>query len=31
MKLVIARKVLALVDRDTTYIDVSVPQRPVAG
>ncbi len=31
MKLVIARKVLALVDGDTTYIDVSVPQRPVAG
>jgi len=31
MKLVIARKVLALVGRDTAYIDVSVPQRPVAG
>jgi POTRA domain-containing FtsQ-type protein len=31
MKLVIARKVLALVDGSTTYIDVSVPQRPVAG
>jgi cell division protein FtsQ len=31
MKLVIARKVLALVDRDTAYVDVSVPQRPVAG
>jgi hypothetical protein len=31
MKLVIARKVLALVDPDTTYIDVSVPQRPVSG
>lgn len=31
MKLVIARKVLALVDRSTSYIDVSVPQRPVAG
>jgi len=31
MKLVIARKVLALVDSGVTYIDVSVPQRPVAG
>jgi len=31
MKLVIARKVLALVDGSTSYIDVSVPQRPVAG
>jgi cell division protein FtsQ len=31
MKLVIARKVLPLVDPDTTYIDVSVPQRPVSG
>ena len=31
MKLVIARKVLALVDGATSYIDVSVPQRPVAG
>ena len=31
MKLVIARKVLALVDSGTTYVDVSVPQRPVAG
>ena len=31
MKLVIARKVLALVDRGASYIDVSVPQRPVAG
>ena len=32
MKLVIARKVLGLVDvGSTTYIDVSVPQRPVAG
>jgi len=31
MKLVIARKVLALVDGTTSYIDVSVPQRPVAG
>jgi cell division protein FtsQ len=31
MKLVIARKVLALVARDIAYIDVSVPQRPVAG
>ena len=31
MKLVIARKVLALVDGGATYVDVSVPQRPVAG
>ena len=31
MKLVIARKVLALVGGSTAYIDVSVPQRPVAG
>jgi cell division protein FtsQ len=31
MKLVIVRKVLALVDREATYIDVSVPQRPVVG
>ncbi len=31
MKLVIARKVLRLVDSGTTYVDVSVPQRPVAG
>lgn len=31
MKLVIARKVLALVARDISYVDVSVPQRPVAG
>jgi hypothetical protein len=32
MKLVIARKVLGVVDVGaTTYIDVSVPQRPVAG
>jgi cell division protein FtsQ len=31
MKLVIARKVLALIDGSTSYIDVSVPQRPVAG
>jgi cell division protein FtsQ len=31
MKLVIARKVLALVDGTSAYIDVSVPQRPVAG
>jgi cell division protein FtsQ len=31
MKLVIARRVLALVDNNTTYVDVSVPQRPVAG
>ena len=31
MKLVIARRVLTLVDGATSYIDVSVPQRPVAG
>jgi cell division protein FtsQ len=31
LKLVIARKVLARVGSDTTYVDVSVPQRPVAG
>jgi cell division protein FtsQ len=31
MKLVIARKVLALVGGTASYIDVSVPQRPVAG
>jgi len=31
MKLVIARRVLGLVDGGTAYIDVSVPQRPVAG
>jgi cell division protein FtsQ len=31
MKLVIARKVLTLVDGATSYVDVSVPQRPVAG
>jgi cell division protein FtsQ len=31
MKLVIARKVIALVGGSTSYIDVSVPQRPVAG
>jgi len=31
MKLVIARKVLPLVGSGTSYIDVSVPQRPVAG
>ena len=31
MKLAIAREVLGLVDGATTYIDVSVPQRPVAG
>jgi cell division septal protein FtsQ len=30
MKLVIARKVLGLVGNGTSYIDVSVPQRPVA-
>ena len=31
MKLAIAREVLGLVDGGTTYVDVSVPQRPVAG
>jgi cell division protein FtsQ len=31
MKLVIARRVLALVDSTISYVDVSVPQRPVAG
>jgi hypothetical protein len=31
MKLVIARRVLALVDSSITYVDVSVPQRPVSG
>jgi cell division protein FtsQ len=31
MKLAIAREVLGLVDGAATYIDVSVPQRPVAG
>ena len=31
MKLAIAREVLGLVDGNATYIDVSVPQRPVAG
>ena len=31
MKLVIARKVLERVESGTGYIDVSVPQRPVAG
>jgi cell division protein FtsQ len=31
LKLVIARRVLALVDSDTTYVDVSVPQAAVAG
>jgi cell division protein FtsQ len=31
MKLTIAREVLGLVDGSTTYVDVSVPQRPVAG
>jgi hypothetical protein len=32
MKLAIAREVLELVDvGTTTYIDVSVPQRPVTG
>ena len=31
LKLTVAAQVLALVDSDTTYVDVSVPQRPVAG
>jgi hypothetical protein len=31
MKLAIAREVLTHVDASATYIDVSVPQRPVAG
>jgi hypothetical protein len=31
LKLVIARRVLALVDGTPAYVDVSVPQRPVAG
>jgi cell division protein FtsQ len=31
MKLAIAREVLGLVDGATTYVDVSVPQRPVSG
>ena len=31
LKLVIARRVLGLVDRGVAYVDVSVPQRPVAG
>ncbi len=31
MKLAIAHDVLGLVDSGTTYIDVSVPQRPVSG
>lgn len=31
MKLAIAREVLGLVDGSVAYIDVSVPQRPVAG
>lgn len=31
MKLVIAHSVLGLVDGSITYVDVSVPQRPVAG
>jgi cell division protein FtsQ len=31
MKLAIARAVLELVDSGTAYVDVSVPQRPVAG
>jgi hypothetical protein len=31
MKLAIAREVLGLVDSGTAYVDVSVPQRPVAG
>jgi cell division protein FtsQ len=31
LKLTVAAKVLRLVDSGTTYVDVSVPQRPVAG
>lgn len=31
LKLTIARRVLALAGSDATYVDVSVPQRPVAG
>jgi cell division protein FtsQ len=31
LKLTVAAKVLALVDSGTSYVDVSVPQRPVAG
>jgi cell division protein FtsQ len=31
LKLTVAARVLRLVERPTTYIDVSVPQRPVAG
>jgi cell division protein FtsQ len=31
LKLTVAAKVLRLVDGRTTYVDVSVPQRPVAG
>lgn len=31
LKLIVAAKVLALVDSGTSYVDVSVPQRPVAG
>ena len=31
LKLTVAAKVLRLVDSHTTYVDVSVPQRPVAG
>jgi cell division protein FtsQ len=31
LKLTVAAKVLALVDSTTSYVDVSVPQRPVAG
>jgi cell division septal protein FtsQ len=31
LKLTVAAQVLALVDSDTSYVDVSVPQRPVAG
>jgi hypothetical protein len=30
LKLTVAAKVLALVDSGTAYVDVSVPQRPVA-
>jgi cell division protein FtsQ len=31
LKLTVAAKVLALVDSSTSYVDVSVPQRPVVG
>jgi ferric-dicitrate binding protein FerR (iron transport regulator) len=31
LKLVIARRVLRLVDGTPAYVDVSIPERPVAG